>query len=56
MIKALAVALFVLAFATSVGAVFPPLVTAPEVDASAIAGGLGLLAAGLLMIRARSKR
>ena len=47
--------LIVLATAATAAA-YDIAVAAPEIDASAVAGGLGLLAVGLYMFRARSKR
>jgi len=41
---------------SSVSPLFAGVPIAPEIDASAFSAGLGLLAAGVLMVRARRRR
>jgi len=55
-IKVLYAGLLVLATAATASATDTFPVAAPEIDASAIAGGVGLLAVGVIMFRGRSKR
>jgi len=54
--KILYAALIVLATAAAAAAYDIAPVATPEIDASALAGGVGLLAVGLFMFRARRKR